>query len=182
MHINLSDDINRIINKKVESGAYSSATEVIRDCISNHLKQDFENEEKFNILREEIKQGSDQIGSGGSIIGSLCKIFERILSADEKKPILKISNLALDDINKAIENLLINVDVSSAQSYRSDLYERFKAIIDHSFIGFERPDLGSGIRQLRVGTMFIFYRISKEYIQIVRVLHERMNHESWLIF
>jgi antitoxin ParD1/3/4 len=60
MHINLSPEMEKFIQGKVEAGFYSNATEVIRDAI----RRMHEEEQKVVAMRAALKVGDDQLDKG----------------------------------------------------------------------------------------------------------------------
>lgn len=65
--------------------------------------------------------------------------------------------------------------------YRSDLLRCFDALRDHPHLGIARDDLGAGLRERRVEHHVVFYRILDEVIEIVRILHERMDATRYFL-
>lgn len=49
--------------------------------------------------------------------------------------------------------------------------EAILRLIDYPELGFERADLGTGIRLLPVDNILIFYRLTRADVEIVRILH-----------
>ena len=60
MTITLADDLEELINERVQSGAYESADEVIRECLCL-LKA---REDRIDALRQEILHGVEDIQQG----------------------------------------------------------------------------------------------------------------------
>jgi antitoxin ParD1/3/4 len=63
MHINLSQEMEKFVQSKVESGFYSNATEVIRDAIRRMRNED----EKAAALRAAIRTGDEQLDRGEGV-------------------------------------------------------------------------------------------------------------------
>jgi len=63
MHVNLSPEMEGFIKRKVESGFYGNATEVIRDAIRRMQAE----ESRLAAWRAAIKQGDDQLDRGEGI-------------------------------------------------------------------------------------------------------------------
>lgn len=64
--------------------------------------------------------------------------------------------------------------------YMAAVQQRFSALLRHPDLGPARTDLGAGYRSLLVGSHVVFYRHDKEIIEIVRVLHQRMDAKRHL--
>jgi antitoxin ParD1/3/4 len=60
MNISLTPELERLIQRKVESGMYSSASEVIRES----LRQTAGSEMKLADLRSALQRGQDDVDAG----------------------------------------------------------------------------------------------------------------------
>ena len=69
---------------------------------------------------------------------------------------------------------------AQADKYFDELESAFKTLQDNPQIGvicdYIRPDY----RQFKINHHYIFYKISQQTIQVIRVLHESMQLESHL--
>ena len=63
MHINLSPEVEKYLQSKVDSGFYSNASEVVRDAIRRMWEED----EKLEKLRIAVKLGDEQLDKGEGI-------------------------------------------------------------------------------------------------------------------
>ncbi|MFI4939255.1 MAG: type II toxin-antitoxin system ParD family antitoxin [Burkholderiales bacterium] len=63
MHVNLSPEMEGFIKRKVSSGFYGNATEVIRDAIRRMQAE----ESRIAAWQSAIKQGDDQLDRGEGI-------------------------------------------------------------------------------------------------------------------
>ena len=57
MNISLTPELDKIVQQKVKSGMYSSASEVVREALRLFQFHDELQQEKLNALRLEIKKG-----------------------------------------------------------------------------------------------------------------------------
>ncbi len=64
--------------------------------------------------------------------------------------------------------------------YMATIRSRRSARLEHPELGTRRGDLGTGYRTLLAGSHAIFYRLVREEIHVVRVLHQRMDHRRHL--
>jgi antitoxin ParD1/3/4 len=64
MNVSLTPELEKIINVKVESGLYNSASEVVRAGIRLLQQQDEIRELKLESLRNEIQKGIDDLEAG----------------------------------------------------------------------------------------------------------------------
>lgn len=66
MNVSLTPQLERLIQQKVESGMYHSASEVIRDALRLLDERDKTHQAKLDALRDEIRKGIDS-GSAGEL-------------------------------------------------------------------------------------------------------------------
>jgi antitoxin ParD1/3/4 len=64
MNISLTPELEQLVNKKVQSGMYHSASEVIREGLRLLKEQDELKEHRLSRLRNAIDIGSEQIEQG----------------------------------------------------------------------------------------------------------------------
>ncbi len=67
MNVSLTPELERLVNDKVKSGMYNSASEVIRESLRLLQEQDELKRIRRDELRREIMLGVDQIRRGESI-------------------------------------------------------------------------------------------------------------------
>jgi antitoxin ParD1/3/4 len=63
MHINLSPEMEKFVQSKVDTGFYSNASEVVRDAIRRMRDE----EEKVAAMRAALKFGDDQLDKGQGV-------------------------------------------------------------------------------------------------------------------
>ena len=64
MNISLTPELEELVNHKVSSGMYHSASEVIREGLRLLKEQDTIREMRLVALRRDIEEGEQQIASG----------------------------------------------------------------------------------------------------------------------
>jgi antitoxin ParD1/3/4 len=64
MNVSLTPELEQIINSKVQSGLYNSASEVVREGIRLLQQRDEQHELKLEALRTEIQKGIDDLEAG----------------------------------------------------------------------------------------------------------------------
>jgi len=64
MNVSLTKELDGYVNEKVQSGLYSSASEVVRDALRLLKERDSQREANLARLRHEIQLGIDQIQNG----------------------------------------------------------------------------------------------------------------------
>ncbi len=84
MNVSLTPELEKLVNDKVKSGRYNSASEVIREGL--RLLQDHDELKRIRLdeLRREIMLGVDQIRNGQSITLRTREDFENF-AADIKR-------------------------------------------------------------------------------------------------
>ena len=78
MNFSLTPELEKLINQKLESGMYTSASEVIRAGLRLLAEQDQLHQVKLDNLKSEIMVGVDQVKSGQTI--SSKNVFDKIRS------------------------------------------------------------------------------------------------------
>ena len=66
-NINLTDQLDRFVERQVSSGRYGNASEIVRDALRLLEEKEQEREAKLKALRRAAKQGFDQIDLGEGI-------------------------------------------------------------------------------------------------------------------
>ena len=93
----------------------------------------------------------------------------------------RISHKAVDDINNIWTNTLDNWSVEQADRYYNLIFDEIGFIADRPLSGISLDHIKDGYRMARVKSHLIFYRVSEDdVIEVVRVLHKRMDIESKL--
>jgi len=76
MNVSLTPELEQLIHKKVESGLYLSASEVVREALRLLEERDRVNAMKLEELRKEIQIGLDQADRGELLDGP--EIFAKL--------------------------------------------------------------------------------------------------------
>lgn len=93
----------------------------------------------------------------------------------------RLTNKAVEDLNLIWNYTFDKWSELQADKYYSILIERFQDIANRPDIGREYQDILPGIRGLKVIRHIIFYRkIDRETVEIIRILHGRMDTGSRL--
>lgn len=89
----------------------------------------------------------------------------------------RLSNLAVKDL-EAIADFSINrFGIEQARRYRDELIVCFRELSDNPKLGRRAEHLARNLRCHDHRSHTIYYRISKNELIIVRVLHSRMDTE-----
>jgi antitoxin ParD1/3/4 len=82
-NINLTDQLDRFVERQVSSGRYSNASEIVRDALRLLEEREQEREAKLKILRRAAKQGFDEIDQGQGIKLTGAKAISRFVDEVE---------------------------------------------------------------------------------------------------
>jgi len=89
MNVSLTPELESLINNKVKSGLYNSASEVVREALRLLEEQDRTREIRLTELRREVTKGIEQIRNGNYIeLGSdeeLREYGENIIKRGRKR-------------------------------------------------------------------------------------------------
>ena len=85
MNVSLTPELEQIVDQKVKSGMYNSASEVVREGLRLLQQRDEMRETKLNSLRAEIQKGIDDLEAGRYRDGAeaMAEIKERLM---KRKP------------------------------------------------------------------------------------------------
>ncbi len=95
---------------------------------------------------------------------------------------IKISKLALSDIDSIWLYTKEQWSMEQASRYYDLIFDEFDRLAKFPDSGKEAESVGPGNRYSQIKSHLIFYRINREtnVLEIIRVLHERMNSTQWL--
>ncbi|MBK7750191.1 MAG: type II toxin-antitoxin system ParD family antitoxin [Candidatus Obscuribacter sp.] len=69
MNVSLTPELEKLINEKVESGLFNSASEVIRAGLRLLIEQDELKQIRFETLKADLRAGLDQEAKGDIVSG-----------------------------------------------------------------------------------------------------------------
>jgi len=69
MNISLTPELERLVDEKVKSGRYASASEVIREGLRLLEEQEEMKQHRLAEIRQKIDRGLDQLDKGQGILG-----------------------------------------------------------------------------------------------------------------
>ncbi len=67
-----------------------------------------------------------------------------------------------------------------AVQYVSMIEQGISQLLDNPYIGKARPEIKKDLRSLQIQKHLVFYRVSTECIDIIGILHSRMDTGKWL--
>jgi toxin ParE1/3/4 len=83
---------------------------------------------------------------------------------------------AQTDLDEIWDYTVARWGLDQAETYTRQLWECIRAVAARPSIGRECADLRPGYYQLSSGSHVLFYRLIADGIDIVRILHERMDY------
>jgi toxin ParE1/3/4 len=88
-----------------------------------------------------------------------------------------LSPRAQTDLDDIWDHTAERWGLDQAETYTRDLWQRIKDVAVHPAMGQECSDIRKGYHKISCGSHVLFYRLTAEGIDVVRVLHERMDFE-----
>jgi antitoxin ParD1/3/4 len=80
MNVNLTPALADFVERKIGSGDYQSASELVRDALRLLRREKERDEFKLSILRQEVVRGADQADAGEFSSQSLDEIAKEVLN------------------------------------------------------------------------------------------------------
>ena len=88
MNVSLTPELETLVNEKVKSGNYNSASEVVREALRLLKEQDELKQIRRDDLRREVMKGVDEIRSGkGTVYNSADALAEDIISRGKARKV-----------------------------------------------------------------------------------------------
>lgn len=69
---------------------------------------------------------------------------------------------------------------AQSDSYLENLKDHFWSLTEQSLMGVERSELLPGVRSLPIESHTLFYRVTADTVEIIRVLHGRQDPQRHL--
>jgi toxin ParE1/3/4 len=95
-------------------------------------------------------------------------------------PVFHLSAKSLEDLKSIGRFTLKSWGREQRNIYLSKLDESFHILAEQPHLGSARDDIRMGYRVYHVGRHLIFYRQKSTGIEIIRILHDRMDVETHL--
>ena len=92
----------------------------------------------------------------------------------------RLSAKSLEDLKSIGRFTLKSWGREQRNIYLSKLDESFHRLAEQPHLGNARDDIRKGYRVYHVGRHLIFYRQKPAEIEIIRILHDRMDVETYL--
>jgi toxin ParE1/3/4 len=88
-----------------------------------------------------------------------------------------LSPLAQSDLGDIWDYTADRWGLGQAEKYTRDIWQRIEAVAERPAIGQECSDIRAGYHKISCGSHVLFYRFTAGGIDIVRILHERMDFQ-----
>ena len=85
MNVTIGNEFERRISEKLDSGLYTSASEVIREGLRLLFEKDLIREQQAELLKQEVTKGFMQLDTGKTVEASILDIFEEAKAIHAKK-------------------------------------------------------------------------------------------------
>jgi len=92
----------------------------------------------------------------------------------KKRPYV-ISKKAISDLEEIWLYTATNWSITQADRYYSLILDEISHLCKHPAIGKSMDHVRNGYRASKVKSHVIFYRVVNESVEIIRILHERMD-------
>jgi len=88
---------------------------------------------------------------------------------------LKLTDFSQTDLEQIADYTKTEWGQSQADFYLEQLEKAFYSLLDNPHLGKSRDDIKAGYRSLLVEKHLVFYRLADEQLEIMRILHCRMD-------
>ncbi len=93
---------------------------------------------------------------------------------------LVIAPAAKTDLKDIYQYSLRQWGQAQSDSYLENLKKHFWSLTEQPLMGIERPELFPGARSLPIESPTLFYRVTHDIVEIIRVLHGRQDPQRHL--
>ncbi len=93
---------------------------------------------------------------------------------------LVIAPVAKTDLKDIYQYGLRQWGQTQSESYLENIKEQFWILTEQPLIGVDRSELLSGARSLPIESHTLFYRVTPDTVEIIRVLHGRQDPQRHL--
>lgn len=93
---------------------------------------------------------------------------------------LVIAPAAKTDLKDIYQYGLRQWGQTQSESYLENLKDHFWSLTEQPLMGVERPELLPGARSLPIESHTLFYRVTPDTLEIIRILHGRQDPQRHL--
>jgi toxin ParE1/3/4 len=163
MNVNLTPQLEAIVQQKISSGLYASASEVVREALRLMSEKDSLHLAKLEQLRADIRAGIESGTSTAFGVTAMPQVTRRPLAAQD---IAEIWEFIADD------------SFEQADAWVDRLEATLKLLATQPKMGRARNDLYLTLRSFPFGRYIVFYSGLADGIDVVRVLHSARDVTS----
>ena len=91
-----------------------------------------------------------------------------------------ISKKAVSDLEEIWRYTVEKWSIDQADRYYNLIFDEIQFICKNVNAGKSMEHVRKGYRASKVKSHLIFYRIQNNIVEVIRILHERMDIENWL--
>ena len=177
MNVSLTPELEQLVQDKVKSGRYLSASEVVRAGLRLLEERDRIYQARLAELQQEITIGVEEADRGELIDGEevMQEIYEELRQAEEaaSEPSMtknyRFTRTAQKDL-KAIKNYIAARNLPAACRLADAVFQKCQTLGEFPEMGFLWEDLVPPLRSFTVDRYLIFYRPAKDGIQVMRIV------------
>lgn len=89
--------------------------------------------------------------------------------------IIRLSERAESDLSDIRNYTLTRFGADQTDHYLSGIEDAFVTLLAHPALGKPADHIRVGYRMIGAGSHIIYYRLSRDFIDIIAILHQRMN-------
>ena len=93
---------------------------------------------------------------------------------------LIIAPTATNDLKEIYAYSLRQWGQSRSNRYLENIKDKIWLLIEQPLLGIERPEIFNDIRSVTIESHTLFYKVTTDTIQIIRVLHRRQDPQQHL--
>lgn len=93
---------------------------------------------------------------------------------------LRLSRRAASDLAEIADYTIAEFGIDQARRYRDQLQACFQSLLANPTLGRSAEEVAPGLRRIRQQAHVVFYRVERDGLLIVRVLHHSMDFERHL--
>jgi len=93
---------------------------------------------------------------------------------------LRLSRRAASDLAEIADYTIAEFGINQARRYRDQLQACFRSLLANPELGRSAEEVAPGLRRIRQQAHVVFYRVERDGLLIVRVLHHSMDFERHL--
>ena len=90
---------------------------------------------------------------------------------------LRLSRRAAGDLAEIADYTIAEFGIDQARRYRDQLRACFQSLLANPQLGRSAEEVAPGLRRIRQQAHVVFYRVERDGLLIVRVLHHSMDFE-----